>query len=106
MCDALPNFCAITLCHLTSDTAFHQSQDIPCAFWRRYGSEQFNQRYFTLRGPSCSVTVTAAVKRTPNQTVCYFTRGWADFRDGNSFKVGDTLVFTQIGPANFHVVGP
>ncbi|KAG0594148.1 hypothetical protein M758_UG052200 [Ceratodon purpureus] len=77
--------------------------DIPSRFWRRYGSEKFNQRAFTLRGPESSVTVKAVRKRTPHQTVCYFTCGWNRFRDENDFRVGDTLVFTQVAHAHFQV---
>ncbi|KAG0555330.1 hypothetical protein KC19_12G161500 [Ceratodon purpureus] len=77
--------------------------DIPSRFWRRYGSDNFDQRAFTLRGSKCSVTVKSVLKRTPRQTTCYFTEGWDKFRDQNDFGVGDTLVFTQVAHANFQV---
>ena len=81
-------------------TTLNECQDIPVSFWRKYGKDKFNMQSYTLWGPYSTVTVTVIVNRTPKQTFCYFTHGWALFRDENFFKVGYTLV----SPVHFQVI--
>lgn len=79
------------------------AQDVPTAYWRTYGVEQFDGIRCTLNGPLAPWTVKTAVLKYASQTFCSFTQGWAGFCTANKLKVGDTLIFTKLGFAEFEV---
>lgn len=78
-------------------------QDVPTAFWRTHGMEAFDGIRCTLNGPLAPLPVNTAILKYAKQTVCAFTQGWAAFCTANKLKVGDTLIFTQVGFDSFEV---
>ncbi|KAG0617921.1 hypothetical protein M758_4G025000 [Ceratodon purpureus] len=81
-----------------SHTRAHKSArlDIPTSFWRSMGQETFDGSLMTLSGPIREHVVRSSVCKTPKQTFCFFSSGWADFVSMNSLQVGDTIVFTKV----------
>ena len=82
---------------------FGWAQDIPTAFWRTHGIEEFDGVCYTLNGPLLPWTVKTAARTFGKQTVCSFTKGWTAFCTANDLKLGDTLKFTWTGPVDFEV---
>ena len=78
-------------------------QDVPTAFWRTHGMEAFDGIRCTLNGPLAPFLVNTAILKYATQTFCAFTQGWAGFCTANKLKIGDTLVFTQVGFDEFEV---
>jgi hypothetical protein len=78
-------------------------QDVPTAYWRAYGVEGFDGVWYTLHGPLLPWKVNTATHTYGKQTFCSFTKGWAGFCSGNELKLGNTVVFTQVGPVEFQV---
>ncbi|KAG0624041.1 hypothetical protein M758_3G219100 [Ceratodon purpureus] len=77
--------------------------DIPTAFWRSLGEERFNGAWYTLEGPLHTVLVKSGTYSSAKQTFCFLTKGWIDFVAMNRLKLGDTVVFTLVGVAEFEV---
>ncbi|KAG0558455.1 hypothetical protein KC19_5G156000 [Ceratodon purpureus] len=77
--------------------------DIPTAFWRSLAWERFDGPWYTLEGPLHTVLVKSAVYCSAKQTFCFLTKGWVDFVAMNRLNLGDTLVFTLVGVAEFNV---
>ena len=78
-------------------------QDIPVSYWRTYGADGFDGVWYTLHGPLKTWNVKTATRSYGKQTFCSFTEGWAGFCTGNRLKLGDTVVFTKVGPVEFQV---
>ena len=79
------------------------AQDVPTAYWRTYGEEQFDGIACRLNGPVAAWTVNTAILKYASQTVCSFTHGWAGFCTANNLKIGDTLIFTKVAFDEFEV---
>ncbi|KAG0594453.1 hypothetical protein M758_UG078800 [Ceratodon purpureus] len=98
----VPQFCkTLRVSHTKPGKA--SRLDIPTLYWRTYGTEQFEDHFFTLAGPIAEGVVKSSVCVTPKQTFCFFTCGWYHFCTRNKLKVGDTLLFAKTGPASFEV---
>ena len=78
-------------------------QDIPTRFWRGVGEENFDGIFYRLRGPKADVVVQSCRTILPNQIVCHFRGRWPEFVAKNSLKVGDHVLFTQVGQHVFEV---
>lgn len=78
-------------------------QDVPTAFWRANGVGWFDGACYTLYGPRMPCSVKTATKTFGKQTFCSFTKGWAQFCTTNELRIGDTVIFTWIGPGEFEV---
>jgi hypothetical protein len=79
------------------------AQDVPTAYWRLVGAEGFNGALYTLNGPLSPWTVKTSTSTYGTQTCCSFTNGWAAFCTANDLKLGDTVIFTQVGLLEFEV---
>lgn len=78
-------------------------QDVPTAYWRTHGVEGFDGVWYTLHGPLVPWAVKTSTHTCGKQTICSFTKGWANFCSGNKLKLGDTVVFMKVGPVDFEV---
>lgn len=78
-------------------------QDVPAAFWREHGAEGFNGTWYILIGPESRSTVKTATYTFGKQKFCSFTQGWAGFCSANRLKLGDSLLFSKVGPVEFEV---
>lgn len=78
-------------------------QDVPDSYWHTYGVEDFDGVWYTLHGLLKPWTVKTATHTYDKQTFCSFTKGWAGLCTSNELKLGDTVVFTKVGPGDFHV---
>ncbi|KAG0596937.1 hypothetical protein M758_UG297400 [Ceratodon purpureus] len=78
--------------------------DIPTAYHRSVGDHRFDGPWYTLDGPTQSVLVKSARYFSQKQTFCHLTKGWVDFVAVNQLKMGDHLLFIEVGEARFEVV--
>lgn len=79
-------------------------QDVPTAYWRTHGEQEFDGIWYILNGPLSLSTVKTATNTWGKQTFCSFTEGWAGFCAANRLQVGDSLLFTKVGPVEFCVM--
>ena len=80
------------------------AQDAPAAYWRAHGVAGFDGVWYKFNGPLSLQMVKTATNTWGKQTFCSFTEGWAGFCASNRLKVGDSLLFCLVGPAEFLVM--
>lgn len=78
-------------------------QDIPTAYHRSVGDHRFDGPWYTLEGPIKTVIVKSARYFSEKQIFCHLTKGWVDFVAVNKLRMGDTLLFVEVGEAEFKV---
>lgn len=79
------------------------AQDVPAEFWRTHGVCSFDGVTYTLHGPKMPCSVLSATHTYGKQTFCSFTSGWRRFCTANELRIGDTVLFSKVGPLDFAV---